>query len=106
MVPVQVVEARRLAGEQQVKPDDATRVEMVKDKIPAVRAEVQLCLDATGAPSTVALVSSSCVAAYDKKILARLSAWRFRPFELDGAPTPICTKVTYVFRQTQQIIFR
>lgn len=39
------------------------------------------------------------VAAYDAKIAAELAKWRYSPYEVDGKPVPVCTAVTFSYRQ-------
>lgn len=99
VVPAQLVESRRTAGTAGLAPTDVTKVKFHERGITAVRAEVQLCLDESGAPTTIQLASSSCVPEYDAEILKGMAEWRYRPFELAGAPSPVCTTVVLVYRQ-------
>lgn len=99
VVPAQLVESRRVAGTAALAPTDLTKVKFHERGIAAVRAEVQLCLDEAGAPKTIQLASSSCVPEYDAEILKGMAEWRYRPFELAGAPSPVCTTVVLVYRQ-------
>ncbi len=73
---------------------------MLESADPGVKAEVQLCLDDSGKPASIKLISSSCLPSYDARILQTMAEWRYRPFEIDGRPTAICTTVTYIYRQT------
>ncbi len=99
MMPSSLVENRRLAGERAIGPDDMTK-EHIHDKgIAAVRADVLMCLDETGAPTTITMTSSSCVPDYDARILEKMAEWRYKPFEISGKSAAICTTVTYVYRQ-------
>jgi hypothetical protein len=33
-------------------------------------------------------------------LLDAIRAWRYQPFVVDGKPTPVCTRVMFVFRFT------
>ncbi len=98
-VPMKLVESRRTAGVVGIAPPEATKVKFHEQGISAARAEVLLCLDEVGAPRTTTLATSSCVPDYDAQILKAMAEWRFRPFEIDGAPSPVCTTVVFVYRQ-------
>jgi hypothetical protein len=91
MMPIKLVDGRR--------PDDLTKNHMHEHGLAAVRAEVVMCLDESGAPSGVTMTSSSCLPDYDKRILTKIAEWRFKPFEISGKPSAICTTVTFVYRQ-------
>jgi protein TonB len=45
------------------------------------------------------MLKSTGAIAYDRKIEREIYGWRYRPFILNGEPTPVCTTVTYVYSQ-------
>ena len=100
MMPIKLVEGRRIAGVLGLAPRDLTKEKIHQQGIAAVRADVLMCLDETGVPRTIRLTSSSCVADYDAQILQRMAEWRYKPFEISGKPSAICTKVVFVYRQS------
>ena len=82
-------------------PNDATKQQLLDANDPGVKAVVQMCLDDGGRPARVTLISSSCLPDYDNRILETMADWRYKPVEINGKPTAICTMVTYIYRQTQ-----
>lgn len=99
VVPAALVESRRTAGIAAISPDDVTKVKIHEQGLAALRAEVLLCLDDAGAPSTIRVTAGSCVPAYDATITKAMADWRYRPFEIAGAPSPVCTTIVFVYRQ-------
>ena len=57
----------------------------------------ELCVDAAGSVSHVALLKSSGFAAYDDRIVAGLHTWRYRPYVVDGTGVPVCTAGTFIY---------
>jgi periplasmic protein TonB len=54
----------------------------------------KVCLGTDGAISSINMMKPSGSAALDDFIRANLRTWRYRPYMIDGKPTPICgTKV-------------
>jgi len=100
MMPVKLVEGRRTAGEPGIAPDDTTKMHMHEQGLAAVRADVLMCLDEAGTPTEVTMTSSSCLPAYDKRILAKVGEWRYKPFEIGGKASAVCTNVAFVYRQS------
>ena len=37
---------------------------------------------------------------YDQTLQNAILAWQFRPYEVDGKPVPVCTAVTFVYKQS------
>ena len=99
MMPSSLIENRRLAGDRAIGPDDTTKEHIHEKGIAAVRADVLMCLDDAGAPTAITMTSSSCEPAYDARILKLMADWRYKPFEISGKASAVCTTVTYVYRQ-------
>jgi periplasmic protein TonB len=57
-------------------------------------AMFKVCIGGDGAISSINMIKPSGSAALDDFIRANLKTWRYRPYMIDGKPTPICgTKV-------------
>jgi hypothetical protein len=82
----------RRTGERNIPPSAA-----VQSAGQPAAAIVRVCMDAGGKVELTKLVKSSNVPAYDDELQATIKAtWTFDPVEIDGAPAPVCTQVTFV----------
>jgi hypothetical protein len=93
------IEARRIAGDKVILPPSIVKFEMVQAGQRKLVASVKLCLDSTGLPSAVTMLKSSGYRAYDHLLRRTIEDWRYRPFEIDGKPVPVCTAVTFIYAQ-------
>jgi hypothetical protein len=96
-IPPTVLDQHRIRYDK-VEPDDATRVEIANAKVTSVMGAFKLCIDATGAVTTVNKLKSTGFEAYDRKIEEELLGRRYKPVEIDGKPRAICTAHTVVYR--------
>jgi hypothetical protein len=95
-----VVEHRRIAGSFRILPDEAMRIAMFKARKSRVVAMFTVCLSATGAITEIRQDRKSDLPDYDDKIQRVIrETWRYRPFEVNGKPAPICTAVTFIYSQ-------
>jgi len=51
----------------------------------------KICIDAAGAVSSVDVTKSCGSADGDQSVVAKLRAWKFRPYLVNGQPSPFCT---------------
>jgi outer membrane biosynthesis protein TonB len=59
-----------------------------------------VCITAEGSISTVSQLRSTGFPAYDAKIQNTIRKdWRFRPFVINGRPTPVCTALRFIYSQ-------
>ena len=65
-----------------------------KEKIVGV---YKVCVDASGHVAAVSTLKATGFAAYDNKITTSMRAWSFKPFLINGKPTPVCTAATYIY---------
>lgn len=94
-----VLEGYRIGGDRLITPDASTKDEIRGTPQPVVAA-VRLCLDASGSVQEVGLMKSSNFAAYDTKIVNTIkSGWRYKPYEVNGTPSAVCTRVTFIYTQ-------
>jgi TonB family protein len=98
IAPVEL-EAHRLKGNKQVMPDSYEQRAMQSAHEDRVIAAIKLCVDTTGAVSQVRILRSSGYPGYDQKIASEVSAWGFRPIEIDGKAVPVCTALSFIYSQ-------
>jgi hypothetical protein len=94
-----LLEGRRIAGSKFLSPDDDTKREVQKLAEPKLVGTFRICLDENGLPESIMPMRSTGFAAYDRLIMAGMSAWRYAPYMIDDQPVPVCTTVTYVYSQ-------
>jgi hypothetical protein len=100
VVPVSVLEGRRVKGTVTIQPDDMDKVEMVKRGLTRVMHSSKLCIAVDGHISSVTTLRSSGLPGYDEKIRKAISAWEYSPVHINGKPAPVCTAVTIIYNQS------
>lgn len=98
-VPPTMLESYRIAGNKLILPDDKTKLAITRAGMDRVIASLKVCLDVAGAVSAVKLLKSSGFPAYDRKLEAEINLWRYRPFQINGQAAPVCTAVTFIYKQ-------
>jgi protein TonB len=99
-LPPTTVEANRISGEKNIVPDDVTKTEISRSGKDKLVGSYKLCLTGEGNVASVVQLKSTGFAAYDSKIQSTIrSDWRYRPFMMNGKPTPVCTAVTFIYSQ-------
>jgi protein TonB len=96
-----MLEAQRIAGDKNIQPDDATKIEILRSGKERLVASWKLCISATGDVASANLLKSSGFPAYDEKMRAGIKTWRYRPYQVNGKPAPVCTAVTFIYSQAQ-----
>ena len=91
------LEALRIRGNKNILPDEEDRRAMA-DSGRGTVAVAMMCLGQDGRVARLWLKRSSCFPRYDAKLKAEIRAWRYRPFRIDGAPVPVCTRVSIIYR--------
>ena len=100
-VPPTMLEGSRIAGEKMITPDDVTKTEINRSGKTRIIGSFKLCLTVGGAIQTVTMLKSTGFPAYDNKILSTIrGSWRYRPYNVNGKPVPVCTAVTFVYSQS------
>jgi hypothetical protein len=95
------LEANRIAGDKTIAPDALTQDAINRAGSEAVVSTYKICVSAEGEVSLVAQMRSSGFASYDEKIRTTIRAtWRYRPFLVNGSPTPVCTALRFVYSQS------
>ena len=98
-VPPTVLEAHRIAGDKLIMPDLATKAAIYAAGNPRLIGSFKLCITAGGAVASVKMLLSTGATAYDRKIEREIYDWKYRPFTVDGEPTPVCSAVAFVYSQ-------
>jgi len=99
VVSSRALEAQRVAGKAQIVPPMAVRSAISRDRRSTVVAAVELCLRTDGSVREVKLRKGSGYGSYDREILSTVKKWRYRPFRVAGVAQPVCTRVTFVYKQ-------
>lgn len=96
---VDFVSGARIKGERMVTPADNEKNLIAKRGIHRIVTSWRLCLDEHGQPESILPYRSSGFAGYDRRIIATMQAWRYRPFQVDGQPVPVCIGITFIYSQ-------
>jgi hypothetical protein len=60
----------------------------------------KICVTSEGAINTVTQIRSTGFPAYDEKIRSTIRHdWRYRPYVVNGKPTPVCTALRFAYSQ-------
>ena len=98
------IEPFRIAGQTSIIPDDLDRVNLPVGA--RAHGRFQLCLDATGKPTSVAVTNATGIANYDRKIVDRMWMWAFNPILVGGKPAKVCSQVTFLFEHTKPVVIQ
>ena len=100
LVPPNALEASRIAGDKQIAPDDVTKLAIERSGKNQLVGTFKVCLTEGGAIGDVTALEPTGFPAYDQRIVSTIrGTWRYRPFEIDGHPAPVCTAVTFIYSQ-------
>src|SRR5438046_2671003 len=74
-----VLEARRIAGEKAIVPDDQTKTDITRSGKEKTVSSFKLCLAADGSINSVTQLKSSGFPPYDKKIISTIKTeWKYK----------------------------
>jgi hypothetical protein len=94
------LDAYRIAGERTIVPDAVTMDAISRAGADTVVSTYKLCVTAEGNINVLTQMRSSNFPAYDEKIRNTIRRdWRYRPFLLNGKPTPVCTALRFIYSQ-------
>ena len=96
-VPPSLLENLRISGTKTIVPDAPTKATMVQANKGKVIASMKLCIDDKGTVASVSQLKSSGYPAYDRKILAEMRRWIYKPYKQNGRAVPVCTAVTFIY---------
>lgn len=89
----------RTAGQIQIPPDDGEKVALAELGLHRLVAVFAYCIDDHGAVTAVQPLRSSRLERYDARLTQAIAAWTFAPFVVEGAPTPACASVSFIYQQ-------
>jgi TPR repeat protein len=93
------LDALRIAGEKNIVPDDETKNAIGLLGYSKLVGSFKLCITMRGDIDSVAMLKSTGFDIYDRIIIDGIYRWRYRPFLVNGKPTPVCTAVTFIYSQ-------
>jgi len=94
-----VLEQRRISGEKRIVPSEPTKLQIRRDDKSQIIASMKMCLSRSGNVQRITTMKSSGYPSYDAKIRSKMRQWRYKPFMVNGKPVPVCTSVTFIYRQ-------
>ena len=80
-----------------IAPDEATRKAIRNSNKDRVIASFKLCIDTRGDIASITMLKSSGFPRYDAKLQSEIGAWRYSPYQLNGAAVAVCTAVTFIY---------
>jgi TonB family protein len=98
-VPPTLLEGSRIAGDKMIVPDDVTKTEIQRSGKTQLMVPVKVCIDRAGNIASVKVMKSSGFVAYDQKLDREIRKWRYKPFSVNGTPTPVCSAIQFIYRQ-------
>ncbi len=99
VVPPRLLEGWRISGSPAIVPDDRTKLVIANAGLRKVIGSFKLCIAADGKVASVDRIKTTRLPAYDAKIMRQMRSWKYRPYEVDGKPVPVCTVVSFVYSQ-------
>ncbi len=94
-VPIDGVEAMRISGTREIPLPRDVKLAAIAQGKRHISAGVKLCIDPRGVPSRVQVLGSTGFPEADEKLRAEVSAWRYRPYRVNGHPVSACTAVMF-----------
>jgi hypothetical protein len=91
------LELQRVAGDTDVHPSKETRSTMIRDGVSSVKGTVRLCVDTVGAVTQTTLTEVTGYDEYDRKLIAAVRGWRFRPYVVNGQTFAVCSTAEFVY---------
>jgi len=89
--------AQLISGDSNIATSKRTRDAMIRDRVTSLRAVVKLCVDATGLVSDWKLTERTGYTEYDSRIIETIREWHYRPYLINGIPTPVCSTVEFIY---------
>jgi TonB family protein len=98
ILPPSVAKGLRLSGNEQIYPPEMTRVDMLHQGKDVVQATVQVCVGAHGSVDNVRLLKATGFRDYDDVLTREIREWKYKPYLVDGKPSPMCTVAVIIYR--------
>lgn len=100
VVPTKVAASNRISGTAVIRPPESAMATMASTGRHRAIAAVKICISTGGRITQEQLLKRSGLPAWDRRLCEAIRAWRYRPFEVNGQPVPVCTSVVFIYHQT------
>jgi len=87
----------RISGNDAVQPSEPTKRQMVDDDHLRSTGTFEVCVDPSGAVSSVKLLASTKYPDYDNRLASAVRTWRYRPHATNGQAVSVCSTVTFIY---------
>ena len=99
-VPPTMLEGSRISGEKEIMPDATTATAIQRSGKDRLVGSFKICLTVEGTIASVNMIKSTGFPEYDNKITSTIRGqWRYHPYNVNGKAVPVCTAVTFIYRQ-------
>jgi TonB family protein len=92
-----ILEGQRLTGDKNIVPSAAAKAEIERSGKDKVIGSFKLCVSTSGQVTTVSMLKSTGISAYDNELESGVRTWSYKPFLVNGKATPVCTAVTFIY---------
>jgi TonB family protein len=86
-----------VSGNTNVPPSQAVRDSMIRYHQRSLKATVGVCINTTGVVTRSRMRGGTGYDDYDRKLVATVRDWRYRPYVMDDRPTPACSTVEFIY---------
>jgi protein TonB len=90
LVPLTAIESQMIGGEKEIHLPPAILQVMSKKGIKQTTMVVKLCINASGAATSVDIAKSCGYAEADRNVVDRMHEWKFHPYMVNGQAVPVC----------------
>jgi TonB family protein len=91
------LQALLASGDTNVPPSKAVRDSMIRYHQSSLKATLGLCISTSGVVTQSRVRAGTGYDDYDRKLLATVRAWRYRPYVTDNRPAPACSTVEFIY---------
>ena len=91
------LQAHQLSSNTDVLNSKRIRDLMIRNHVTSLRAVLRLCVDPTGLVAESTLIERTGYPEYDGKLVEASRGWQYRPFLINGVPTPVCSTVEFLY---------
>jgi TonB family protein len=96
-IPEHLLKGKRTAGNEQIRPPESVRLDMVRAGTRRLTASIKMCLDAQGRVESLDILKSTGHDAYDREFLREMRGWRYQPYRIGNNAAAVCTPITFVY---------
>jgi TonB family protein len=97
LTPTEIAE-RRIFGETQIEPSQDDRADMSDANKRVVSGTFQIAVSATGVVTGVQIIKTTGYPEYDRRLVAAMYNWRYRPYSIDGTAQPFRGMIRFDYK--------